>query len=350
MADDGHGDESDALFAGHNNIATNVLDEYLPQPGPESSRPKRNRPAATLGDLKDVPLELMQQVFMDLDIQTLVNFCFVNRRALEMVEGSHQTSEIMTLGEGAIRGMLRTGTAKGTTCREFYDMLCTYKCKTCGHFGGYIYLITFTRVCIKCLAACRSYCPTVKSAAIHNYALSREAVEAMPMARVPAGVFTPHSVRGPAETLVDGDAVREACMALYGSWSDLRTHLAWLEEEDLRLYLEGLAEAAFARVRRPKYPKPRTKDQPDDRQSNPERFAVACRMPFYDKPAREAHWAYHCFGCHRTGDKPHHWRKVYSVRRFGRDLKPVGEIIDTLPKGWRPGDDDFYWYEFLHRE
>lgn len=44
----------------------------------------------------------------------------------------------------------RTGLARSFTITQIYDTFITSSCVTCGRFGGYVFLLSFTRCCLHC--------------------------------------------------------------------------------------------------------------------------------------------------------------------------------------------------------
>ncbi|KAG6089351.1 hypothetical protein E4U15_003171 [Claviceps sp. LM218 group G6] len=104
-----------------------------------------------LGSLDRLPLELLQYVFLCLDMRGLFNFRQTNLRSREMVDSLNQYRMVVSHGLNLFCALLRTRLAVGVSLFDFYCALCTKACSFCGEFSGFISLLTWNRCCFKCL-------------------------------------------------------------------------------------------------------------------------------------------------------------------------------------------------------
>ncbi|KID93402.1 F-box domain, cyclin-like protein, partial [Metarhizium majus ARSEF 297] len=96
----------------------------------------------SVGQLDQLPAELLIQVLLYNDIPSLTVFRRVNRRAMELVDSVPQYAAI-------IRAILAVE-ADAFDCRVLYRTLSTSRCSTCSLFGDFLYLIDCRRVCYFC--------------------------------------------------------------------------------------------------------------------------------------------------------------------------------------------------------
>ena len=108
--------------------------------------------------LDRLPIELLIEVLLRLDIPSLTRFRSLNRRAMELVNSVHQYTAIMEHGPNIIRAIVSIQ-ADAFDCDTLYRTLCTSRCYTCNRFGNYLYLIDCHRVCYLCFIQRAEYFP-----------------------------------------------------------------------------------------------------------------------------------------------------------------------------------------------
>ncbi|OTA70651.1 hypothetical protein K449DRAFT_404777 [Hypoxylon sp. EC38] len=106
---------------------------------------------AELGSLDRLPLELLHDVLLRLDIHSLFKFRQTNLRSRQMVDSLNQYQMVVSHGLNLLCVLLRTRLATGVSLFDFYYALCTKACTLCGEFAGFISLLTWNRCCFKCL-------------------------------------------------------------------------------------------------------------------------------------------------------------------------------------------------------
>lgn len=115
------------------------------------STPFSRVPDASLKHLDRLPMELLHQLCLQLDIFSLLKFRQVNLRSRQVVDSLHEYRITTLFGLTPLCAILRTKLAVNVTISDFYDILCTKDCSLCGGFAGFIFLPTWIRCCFKCL-------------------------------------------------------------------------------------------------------------------------------------------------------------------------------------------------------
>ena len=104
-----------------------------------------------LGFLDRLPLELLHDILLRLDIYSLFNFRQTNLRSRQTVDSLKQYQMVVLYGLNLLCALLRTRLAIGVSLSDFYYILCTKACTFCSEFGGFISLLTWNRCCFICL-------------------------------------------------------------------------------------------------------------------------------------------------------------------------------------------------------
>lgn len=113
--------------------------------------PFQQTSSAGLGSLDRLPLELLHDTLLRLDVYSLFKFRQTNRRSREAVDSLKQYQMIVLHGLNLFCALLRTRLAVGISLLDFYIALCLKSCSLCGEFGGFMSLLTWKRCCFKCL-------------------------------------------------------------------------------------------------------------------------------------------------------------------------------------------------------
>jgi len=153
-------------FAPHvyrtNNICDNTLDDaQLETRCPLDIGQHDCTPISTCfvtNQLDRLPLELLIEVLLQLDIPSLTRFRGLNRHAMELVNSVHQYTAIIKHCPNIIRAIVSIQ-ADAFDCSTLYRTLCTSRCFTCNRFGDHLYLIVCCRVCYLCSTQRAEYFP-----------------------------------------------------------------------------------------------------------------------------------------------------------------------------------------------
>lgn len=104
-----------------------------------------------LGSLDRLPLELLYDVLLRLDMYSLFKFRHTNFRSGQTVNSLKEYQMVVSHGLNLFCALLRTRLAIDVSLFDFYHALCTKDCALCGEFSGFIFIPTWTRCCFKCL-------------------------------------------------------------------------------------------------------------------------------------------------------------------------------------------------------
>lgn len=111
--------------------------------------PRRIHPPS-LGNFEKLPLELLWMVFGQLtcdDIETLQTCSTGGRMAVFAFPPYYN---LVKHAPTLLAVLKRTGLARSFTITQIYDTFVSSSCVTCGRFGGYVFLLSFTRCCLHC--------------------------------------------------------------------------------------------------------------------------------------------------------------------------------------------------------
>lgn len=117
-----------------------------------SKRFKFRGPTATLGELEKLPVELLNEVCMNMSILSLSRFGQVNLRARQLVN-SLREYRIATLHSlDVLEALATTRTASHITMSDYHRLLCERNYHLCGDYGNYVHLLNWIRCSWRCLA------------------------------------------------------------------------------------------------------------------------------------------------------------------------------------------------------
>jgi hypothetical protein len=224
-----------------------------------------------VGRLDLLPLELVSEILLALDIPTLTSFRRVNRRAMELVDSLHQYRSILKHCPNILRAIVSTN-ASSYTCRVLYDTLCNTKCSSCDRFGGYLYLITCRRVCYFCFSRNLIYFPLSAWQAAKLTGLSRRDLKRLPHLVSLPGRYTASAKLSKGRTM------------LFDRWAVL------------------LLDRAGDGQRQPV----------DYTTREPRRFMPIISAPYLSHAGQRAGWGLHCRRCERNTDLENHFRHQFT--------------------------------------
>ena len=314
----------DILTYSHSNTVDHTLND-IPTLCPLDNGQPPPAPTHGLGTPEQLPLELLQIILVSLDLKPLTDFRRVNRQARQVVDSIPQYNQIIQHAPISIRAILSIESGDWISCQTLYQKLCTDACDICGHFGGYLYLITCRRVCFLCFNVRSTYRPLLKVSAAREFGLRKEDFANLPQMRCLPGVYSPLGATYRRRfTFVDHDAARQAGITLHGSVEEMDRYAKQLEAERLQKYPEPGLLRDSQRIRRN-----RPRDGFNGFSVNAQRFLGVIRAPVIDARQGSTEWGVYCEGCKNHYDnKPLHWRRLYTRERFQRHIEEYGDIVD----------------------
>lgn len=154
--------------------------------------PDLRDPTTSLGELDRLPLEIINQICLDLDIASIICFRQINLRARQVVNELHEYKIITTHALNPFCALLRTQTASRARLIDFYNLLCTQMCSVCNvRYGDLVYLPTWIRCCSHCL---QSNDPKVAVATLARvqrfFRLSKGSIAKLPWLKTIPGQYT----------------------------------------------------------------------------------------------------------------------------------------------------------------
>ena len=212
------------------NLNDYTLDKNLPQF--QSQRP-RFPPRDAAGFFETLPLELLYEILVHLDIRSLTNFKYVNRRAAELVESQPHYKTIVKYAQNAVRGILCVQTGTWITCEILYKKLFLPECEECGDFTPYLYIITCRRVCFLCFSERARYLPLGASLVKRRYGFDPRKNQKLPYMKTLPGTYSPGKCKlSQSIALFDYDSVLQAASLYHGSLDAVTRYIAEVQNRD----------------------------------------------------------------------------------------------------------------------
>ena len=287
----------------------------------------------TLGRLERLPHEVLDMIWAQLDFQSLMTMERVNRRAFDTINAVPQIKAIMRCCADAIRASLIVQAAPSISCLLLFQKLSSSLCECCGDFGGYLYVLTCTRLCYLCFTHHRKYLPILKSHARNRFGLSAKDILLLPHMKSVPGQYTILDKNHSGGTfLIDAEAARQMSLAKHGiassEYYNAGKHIAGrpaacdlgmvsANEEDKLPGLRALRE-----------------NVPGDHfDYNPKRFMAIIRVPFIDTRNRQALWGFHCLCCRNEVEDGRHFQRQFLASGFRHHLLRCGKIVNEKHVG-----------------
>ncbi|RDA83181.1 hypothetical protein CP532_6445 [Ophiocordyceps camponoti-leonardi (nom. inval.)] len=257
----------------------------------------------SVGQLDQLPAELLVQVLVQVDVPSLTDFRRVNRRAMELVDSITQYSAIIKHCPNIIRAIVSIR-ANAYDCNALFRTLSSKKCSTCQHFGDHLYLIDCCRVCYFCYTRRPEFFPLTLGRASRFFVPSKRQRRDGITSRKLLRAAKPPSV-----------------LSLPGEYCITRSGRGVLSRKRLQLF-----------DRRAIVQDPVGSVLPDsDRTTRePVRFMAIITAPYLFDSGRQADWGCFCVGCmEETDQDTRHFRIKYTredilehIARYG----PVKEM------------------------
>ena len=114
--------------------------------------PESSAPISKLGLLGLLPLELMANVCLSLDIASAFSFSHVSRHAREAIASMKELRLVGKHIAGCLWVFLNTQVASHVDVGALYSALTTNGCSFCGQFGDLLSIPTVQRCCLRCFS------------------------------------------------------------------------------------------------------------------------------------------------------------------------------------------------------
>ena len=256
--------------------------------------------------LDRLPLELLIEILLHLDIPSLTRFRSLNRRAMEIVNSARQYTAIIEHCPNIIRAIVSIQ-ADGFDCGTLYRTLCTSRCSTCNRFGDHLYLIDCCRVCYLCFTRRAEYFPLT----------SREASK----------FFTPNAKpqrNAKSSRKLLALAKLPSILSLPGRYCYAWTERGGTRRRRLRLYdrravVQSLADSGLP--------------QSDRTTREPKRFMAIISAPVLLNYGRQVDRGFFCLGCRdsdKSEEEPEHFRIKYTTEGMSGHIASYGRVERSL--------------------
>jgi len=165
-----------------------------------------------LDSLQRLPLELLHDVVIRLDMRSLFKFRQVSRRSREAVDSLKEYQMVALHGLDLFCALLRMGLATAVSLFDFYIALCTKSCALCGEFSGFIFLPTWIRCCFKCLQVAPETQIQTLAAVQKQFHLDKPSVDLLRPFKTLPGIYSMH--QSVQESHITAVSVYEAMLVL----------------------------------------------------------------------------------------------------------------------------------------
>lgn len=218
--------------------------------------------AAGLGILDRLPPELLHDIVLRLDMQTVFKVRQTNLRAREVVVSLMQYQMVVSHGLILFCALLRTPLAMHISLCDFYDALSTENCAICGRFAGFVFLLTWTRCCFQCLLSAPETRVQSLVSAQKEFQLKRAESSRLAMLRTLPGRYSM------------GDHMRIS-----------------------RIRIVSTHQARKSVAGRARHPSPSAPAEVETGPNHIFRFMASCALPYYDSRTRRVERGMSCSGC-----------------------------------------------------
>lgn len=110
-----------------------------------------------LRTLNRFPVEVMFQIFSELDFTSLISLRKTNVQGCQLVSAYLPFEVSMVHASAALRAIQCVGSLKHVNAFEFFALMRSSKCSRCGNLGPFMFIPTIERTCWSCIEKFRVY-------------------------------------------------------------------------------------------------------------------------------------------------------------------------------------------------
>jgi len=286
-------------FSCYNWLTNEQLEEHCPLDNGRHDCTPISTGFAT-SQLDRLPVELVIEILLLLDIPSLTRFRRLNRRAMQLVNSIRQYAAIIQHCPYIIRVIISIQ-ADAFDCATLYRTLCTTRCSTCNRFGDRLYLIVCRRVCYFCFTNRPEYF-TIKSEEVYELFISNakpqyDRTKFFTLAKPPSILC----LSGPYP---DGDWRRESYRWRFRLY-DRQAVVQSLVGSGLELADDTTGE------------------------SHKFKYKAAITAPVLLNGGQQVEYGFKCRGCMNEGDeKTMHYKIRYTTEEFPEHIARYGRIVE----------------------
>ncbi|KPM45628.1 hypothetical protein AK830_g959 [Neonectria ditissima] len=192
-------------------------------------------PTSKASNLERLPVETLNGIISNCDIAAIDQIKAVNRRLFELVNNHPQFKVVNEQAHDTLRSIRAVKNSHAITLQTLFETLCASQCEDCQDFGGYMHLITFRRVCWRCLMQKDEYSPMREMDAVKEFGLAPEMLSNLPQIQ---SYLDGSDTVGTVDyvSIIDRDAAYQAGIAHHGSHSAMMDYVATLDGGVLKRY------------------------------------------------------------------------------------------------------------------
>ena len=257
--------------------------------------------------LDRLPLELLIQVLLQLDIPSLTRFRGLNRRSMELVNSVRQYTAIIEHCPDIIRAIVSIQ-ADAFDCGTLYRTLCTSRCFTCNRFGDHLYLIDCRRVCYLCFTRRAEYLPLTSREASKFFTPNAKPQSNAKCSRKLLELAKPPSI-----------------LSLPGWYCNVwTTKMVCLQPKRLRLYDRQAVVQSLTGSGLP---------QSDKTTGEPKRFMAIISAPVLLNAGQQVDQGFFCLGCRdeRNKETNKYFRIKYTTEDMSEHIASCGRLVERMP-------------------
>ncbi|KAI5300735.1 hypothetical protein KEM56_002232 [Ascosphaera pollenicola] len=318
-----------------------------------------NRPPSQnlvhLSRFETLPLEALQMICREVDLDTLMTMRHVNARLRMVVDHMFEFNRVAKHYPELIAAFLRLGVAKWHTIGQVYAALNSQRCVECGRYGDIIYALTCHRICYECQLT-EKYYPLSATEVQETYCLSRTQLRHLPCLKsvpgyygYPTGWYEQPTWFVYSCNLYDRYRVLETAIAVHGSVAAAIDRAAAKFQERMNRYEERythlLNEGDTRRAEALRRPRRRARIGYCIR-LEPERYMATIRAPALDFNSG-SHTIGFCCPNYRHNDVEKDMR-MYTKETFVQHLENEGIIVTCSSGSWWHRKELDYAFELPH--
>lgn len=206
----------------------------------------QHRPSS-LGILDRLPAELLHEVLINLDFQSITRFSRVSMRGKHILQCFPEYRDLMNHAPHALAALGQTKLIQLHSVSQLLTALRTERCATCPEFGVYLFLPTCDRCCWQCLRSNPSLRVISPTAAGRAFALSPKMVRQLPvMLSLPGTYGVARKSTQVAHKLVSVSAAKELAISIYGCAENLAQVVVRRTPNTQAAYTDRYLQAVFS--------------------------------------------------------------------------------------------------------
>ncbi|KAK2784062.1 hypothetical protein FQN52_009332 [Onygenales sp. PD_12] len=176
-------------------------------------------PIPSLGNLGTLPLELREEILMELDLDSIGKMRLLNTTSKILVDNLYAYKVLRQHAPDVLHVIHSMEMSPHLLIRQLFSEFCQPKCRVCDDFGPFIFVPTCTRCCWNCLSRrkqTRFQLVPPGEVALHTL-LTRNALQSLPRMKTLPGASCGRHVYVNSVTLVSVHEAKQLSVRILGS-------------------------------------------------------------------------------------------------------------------------------------